>query len=137
MKLTYRGVAYDYTPPEVSTTAAPVTGRYRGIDVRFRNPAKPLVLQPTLDLKYRNVAYRTGDATPAAVVQTERPSVASRARAQMVKHHVVLENRERVSLSRAAQSIGLNNIATMVSHIRSKMRHDTAKACEPSQASMS
>lgn len=63
MKLCYRGVCYDYNPPEVSTSEQiePVV-QYNGVDVRFRNPKKAIVLQPTLDLKYRGVAYRNNDA---------------------------------------------------------------------------
>ncbi|MCG9885422.1 MAG: DUF4278 domain-containing protein [Cyanobacteria bacterium] len=138
MKLTYRGVTYDYNPPAVSTTPAPATGTYRGVDVRFRNPAKPLVLQPTLDLKYRNVAYRT-DGSPVAAPAPEaaRPSMASRARALMMKRHVRMEKRDRVSLTRAAQAIGLGGVMTAVSNIQGKMQHDVAWSHEPSAASMS
>lgn len=139
MKLTYRGVTYDYNPPAVSTTPAPATGNYRGVDVRFRNPAKPLVLQPTLDLKYRNVAYRTDGSTVATVAATPeaRPSMASRARALMMNRHVRMEKRDRVSLTRAAQAIGLGGVMTAVSNIQGKMQHDVAWSHEPSAASMS
>lgn len=142
MKLTYRGVTYDYNPPAVSTTPAPATGTYRGVDVRFRNPAKPLVLQPTLDLKYRNVAYRTDGspvptAAPEAAPQVARLSMASQARNLMMKRHVRMEKRDRVSLSRAAQAIGLGGVVAAVSNIQGKMQHDIAWSHEPSAASMS
>ncbi|MCU0534327.1 MAG: DUF4278 domain-containing protein [Hydrococcus sp. Prado102] len=37
MKLTYRGVSYEYNPVVVETTTGQVGGKYRGLDWRFRN----------------------------------------------------------------------------------------------------
>jgi hypothetical protein len=53
MKLSYRGVTYDYTPPQVNYNTNDTVGKYRGLDIRFRKPTQPLVQLPTLDLIYR------------------------------------------------------------------------------------
>ncbi|MGC9503387.1 DUF4278 domain-containing protein [Baaleninema sp.] len=126
MKLCYRGIPYDYTPPEVETTPSDLVGTYRGIDVRFRNPKKPLVLQPTLDLKYRGVAYRTNGApaedAPKPTVQPEtvpapvaevapEPAMAvslqQRMRELMLKGEVATRQRQQTMLNRLASEVGL------------------------------
>ncbi|TAF57684.1 MAG: DUF4278 domain-containing protein [Oscillatoriales cyanobacterium] len=78
MQLTYRGVSYDYTPPQVNSVDSDLVGRYRGIDIRFRNPSKSPVQQPTLDLKYRGVSYRTGDTDQARTWELKREQAADR-----------------------------------------------------------
>ena len=65
MQLTYRGVRYDYNPPRVDLKQTEEVGKYRGVDIRFRTVKKNTVQQPTLDLVYRGVAYRTGESVPA------------------------------------------------------------------------
>jgi hypothetical protein len=60
MKLTYRGVSYDYNPPVVQTNTSDDVGKFRGVDIRFRTVQKAPVQQPTLDLVYRGVAYQIG-----------------------------------------------------------------------------
>ncbi|MDJ0708085.1 MAG: DUF4278 domain-containing protein [Leptolyngbyaceae cyanobacterium MO_188.B28] len=60
MKLTYRGVNYDYTPnpvPKFGSVFA--TGTYRGAPVSFRALAE-MPEQPSFDLKWRGVPYRSG-----------------------------------------------------------------------------
>ena len=64
MKLSYRGISYEYNPLKVTTTQSGVAGKYRGLDWRFRNLDKSPVLQPSANLKYRGVAYQTA-GTPA------------------------------------------------------------------------
>ncbi|PPT11023.1 Glutamine synthetase inactivating factor IF7 [Geitlerinema sp. FC II] len=128
MKLCYRGIPYDYTPPEVETASSDLVGTYRGIDVRFRNPKKPLVLQPTLDLKYRGVAYRTNGETaeteqqpavrpetvPAPVAADVAPepevtvSLQQRMRELMLKGEVATRQRQQTMLNRLASEVGVN-----------------------------
>jgi len=59
MKLSYRGVEYDYNSPLVSTAMGD-RGKYRGVDIRFRVPAQrpDQRHQPTLDLIYRGAHYQ-------------------------------------------------------------------------------
>ncbi|PSB67857.1 hypothetical protein C7B61_03960, partial [filamentous cyanobacterium CCP1] len=71
MKLTYRGTSYDYNPPEVEYGELTQSGKYRGLDVRFRNPKRQLVLQPTLDLLYRGVAHKSSNADQPENVRVE------------------------------------------------------------------
>ncbi|WP_204153325.1 DUF4278 domain-containing protein [Leptolyngbya sp. CCY15150] len=53
MQLSYRGVTYDYTPPQVNYNSKEAVGKYRGLDIRFRKVSQPVVQLPTLDLIYR------------------------------------------------------------------------------------
>jgi hypothetical protein len=41
MKLNYRGISYEYNPPEVAVDRGTVAGKFRGLDWRFRNLKKP------------------------------------------------------------------------------------------------
>ncbi len=53
MKMIYRGVAYDYTPPEVDLKSSTVIGKYRGQPLQFRRPKWISIPQPAMDLVYR------------------------------------------------------------------------------------
>ncbi|HIK31314.1 MAG TPA: DUF4278 domain-containing protein [Oscillatoriales cyanobacterium M59_W2019_021] len=109
MKLCYRGVCYDYTPPEVAATeqAEPIA-QYNGVDVRFRNPKKALVLQPTLDLKYRGVAYRNTDAAvEGASTPTVTPSVEEKARRLTMNSTRKVLHRQQSMFNRLAAEVGL------------------------------
>ncbi|MCM1984206.1 DUF4278 domain-containing protein [Lyngbya confervoides] len=116
MKLTYRGVTYDYNPPVVEMEPSKIQGKYRGLEWRFRNPKRVPVLQPTLDLKYRGVSYRTGTPAPVAErshvqpapVQTTGVSVNDLARSLLVKHHKDVKLRQQTLLGRAFAEVGLN-----------------------------
>ena len=59
MKLTYRGVSYEYTPPQVPISESTEIGKYRGRTFHFHKLVKALP-QPSLDLKYRGVSYHIG-----------------------------------------------------------------------------
>ncbi|NEN95282.1 MAG: DUF4278 domain-containing protein [Moorea sp. SIO3I7] len=57
MKLSYRGVSYQYYPCTVSTTAVDLIGKYRGLNCRLGS-AHPLPIgQHKVNLKYRGVSY--------------------------------------------------------------------------------
>lgn len=73
MKLTYRGIQYDYEPTVLETTDSNLYGRYRGQTVQFQYPRH--VPTPTMvhDLKYRGVAYRSDGSTPERVA---KPAIA-------------------------------------------------------------
>ncbi|NJO40817.1 MAG: DUF4278 domain-containing protein [Cyanobacteria bacterium CRU_2_1] len=70
MKLIYRGVTYDYNPPTVNYGDLSQSDKYQGVDIRFRNRKKPLVLPSTLKLIYRGHTYN-----PADVAKVENPQV--------------------------------------------------------------
>jgi Domain of unknown function (DUF4278) len=55
MKLSYRGVQYNYNEPKADVVDSNVTGNYRGITYRLKQ-ATNLALQPHANgLKYRGV----------------------------------------------------------------------------------
>lgn len=138
MKLNYRGTSYDYNPPTVPTYDSGNLGTYRGLDVRFRNPQKALVLQPTLDLKYRGVGYRTGDDAPVnaapvrpAAVEAGVGAVAStteRARALMLNRSRQVGRRQQAMLGRAARAVGLEAVAAGASRIQGKLQNHLQSA---------
>ena len=76
MKLTYRGVSYEFTPnpaPKLGETLG--TGHYRGAPVVF-NALAELPAQPAADLTWRGVPYRTGISAPVATAApVETPAV--------------------------------------------------------------
>jgi hypothetical protein len=76
MKLSYRGAKYETELPTFDMMEGDIVGKYRGQAIRHRYPYPRHipVPQPSLDLKYRGVAYRTNrtadleeilNATPA------------------------------------------------------------------------
>ncbi|HEY9601865.1 MAG TPA: DUF4278 domain-containing protein [Allocoleopsis sp.] len=110
MKLSYRGVSYEYNPPKVEATPGSAGGKYRGLDWRFRNLKKPPVLQPTVNLKYRGVSYQTG-TTPAVTnvepSQVPALSMQDKARSLMLDRQRTLRNRQQAMLNRSAAEVGL------------------------------
>ncbi|TVQ06895.1 MAG: DUF4278 domain-containing protein [Leptolyngbya sp. DLM2.Bin27] len=138
MKLTYRGVSYDYTPPTVETSVTDDAGKFRGVDIRFRTVKKAPVQQPTLDLVYRGVAYQSGTPAAATVVTpaVEAPAVAlspaastaatfsteDRARMSMMGRHRAVKQRQQSMLSRLATEAGLpEDAAKYWNHIQGKV----------------
>lgn len=115
MKLTYRGVQYDYTPPAVAMKTTAEVGKYRGVDIRFRTVQRNPVQQPTLDLVYRGVAYQTGEAVPASTATVASPvasatptTVEGKARTMLLGHHRSVKRRQQAMLTRLATEVGLD-----------------------------
>lgn len=107
MKLTYRGISYEYNPTIVETNLGQIGGKYRGLDWRFRNLKKPPMLIPTVDLKYRGVNYnQPGTVVTGKVAQTN-PTISTqeKARALMRNHSQDLKKRQQVLLSRLTAEI--------------------------------
>jgi hypothetical protein len=100
MKLTYRGVSYDYNPPTVAVEEDTVAGKFRGLDWRFRNLKKAPVLQPPANLTYRGVAYANRPVNTAI-------NVREKARWLMLNKEKAAKNRAASMLSRAAHEVGL------------------------------
>lgn len=134
MKLTYRGVQYDYTPPVVEMNTTSDVGSYRGVDIRFRTVKKSPVQQPTLDLVYRGVAYRTNEtatveapettATPATMADAPAvlASVEDKARTMLMGHHRNVKRRQQAMLTRLASDVGLDADVTQYwNHIQGKV----------------
>lgn len=159
MQLKYRGVSYEYTPAQIETVEGNVGGQYRGLEWRFRNPKKSLVLETNLDLKYRGISYRTGqrirpEIAPEPVPQTApnlaeaetagvaeaatAASVEAQARALMMAHHTSIKNREQSMLGRAAAEVGLDaESAKFWNHIQGKVQPTFRNNYDRSRAALS
>lgn len=73
MKLTYRGISYDYESPTLDMEEGEVSGKYRGQAWKMRYPRHIPTMEPQTNLKYRGIAYDT-DATGKAVpAQNQSP----------------------------------------------------------------
>ncbi len=109
MKLTYRGIAYEYNPPQVVVPEGKIAGKYRGQDWRFRNLKKPPVLQPSYNLTYRGVKYCNQPVS--GVEQKERVetpvSVLEKARILMLDRERETLKREQSMFNRVANEVGL------------------------------
>ncbi|HEY9881773.1 MAG TPA: DUF4278 domain-containing protein [Leptolyngbyaceae cyanobacterium] len=149
MQLSYRGVKYEYTPPVVETKLTDEVGKFRGLDIRFRTITKAPVQQPTLDLMYRGVPYRTGQtaaavepsvATPVAAEAVARPTVVAedRARMMLMNHHRVVKRRQQSMLSRLSAEVGMPaDAAQYWNHIQGKVHPSFWATYDRSHASAS
>lgn len=72
MKLSYRGVGYDYNPPTLEVTEGEILGKYRGANWRCRTMNELPTPQPASNLTYRGVSYTKGSAP------SSRPTAVSR-----------------------------------------------------------
>jgi Domain of unknown function (DUF4278) len=115
MKLTYRGVNYDYNPPVVETTEANVGGKYRGLDWRFRNLKKPFVLQPTVNLTYRGVTYNRAGTVEQTKVTA--PSIQDKARLSLFNQEKETRKRHQNVINRLATDIGLDEGVDRLNHV--------------------
>lgn len=151
MKLTYRGVSYDYTPnpmPKMGDTFE--TGVYRGATVAFRSVAE-LPAQPAADLTWRGVPYQTGTAVPAAspaavatpvatpvASEVDASGIPELARNLFIRRHQRSRKREQGMMVRLAAEVGLplDQAIQYESHIQGKRPHDFA-AYDRSSTAMS
>ncbi|NJL48634.1 MAG: DUF4278 domain-containing protein [Leptolyngbyaceae cyanobacterium SM2_5_2] len=75
MKLCYRGIEYDYTPPSLEVKDSEILGCYRGRPLHFSYISHVTVPQPVANLTYRGVPYTTTveghvrSATPVAALR--------------------------------------------------------------------
>jgi hypothetical protein len=137
MKLTYRGISYDYSPnpaPKLGETLG--TGHYRGAAVTFRALAE-LPAQPANDLTWRGVPYRTGITAPVAPVEipavepvadlvVATTNISDLARNLFIRRHQRSRKREQGMMVRLAAEVGMpvEDAAHYESHIQGKMPHD-------------
>ncbi len=106
MKLNYRGISYEYNPPVVAVEADQIAGKFRGLDWRFYNLKKPLVLQPGVNLTYRGVTYNNRPQTTLDKAPTAS-NVQESARWLMLNKGKAAKRRAASMLSRTAHQIGL------------------------------
>jgi Domain of unknown function (DUF4278) len=74
MQLSYRGNSYSYNPVFAEMTESGETGTYRGQTYPIKYPRHIPVAQPSHELTYRGVSYRTNSRGVAAP-STSRPAV--------------------------------------------------------------
>ena len=135
MKLTYRGVSYDYTPNQVPPQGATIgTGVYRGASVAF-NALAEIPQQPEANLTWRGVSYHTGTPAPVAAPVTEaRPTTAvthpssgvvALARNLFIRHHQRMRRREQGMMVRVAAEVGIpvEDAAHYTSRIQGELPH--------------
>ena len=72
MKLSYRGVSYEHNSPQLEMMTGEVGGKYRGAAWNHKYLRHIPVPQPKVDLKYRGVAYSTGDPIDVEAVRLRR-----------------------------------------------------------------
>lgn len=61
MKLTYRGIQYEYAPLTVEVTSEGVCGKYRGAEWKCHHSEYTPVTDHAVELKYRGAAYYSGN----------------------------------------------------------------------------
>lgn len=146
MKMTYRGITYDYTPPAVETKQGELVGRYRGLDWRFCGAAKSYVQQPSLDLMYRGVAYNNQQQPVAAPEADRAPmpvpalsATADRARQLIVNHQVAIKKRQQAMMTRLAAEVGLTTreAGSYWNRIQGKVHPSFRNSYDRSAAAMS
>jgi hypothetical protein len=137
MKLYYRGIAYDYTPPEVNTTNTSLAGTYRGAKHYFQQAVVPEATT-SHELSYRGVAYCTGETTQAPVApQQPQSSIESLARSLMMTRHNWIKNREQSLLARSGAEIGLVEASHYWSQIQGKINPGFRVSYDRSRATFS
>ncbi|RZM78732.1 arginine synthesis PII-interacting regulator PirA [Leptolyngbya iicbica] len=73
MKLCYRGVEYDYTPPALEVSESEMLGHYRGRPLHFSYVRHVPFPQPEANLTYRGTPYHTTrQGAIEAVVQVNK-----------------------------------------------------------------
>ncbi|MBE9080058.1 DUF4278 domain-containing protein [Romeria aff. gracilis LEGE 07310] len=78
MRLRYRGVEYDYNPPQLEMTESELLGQYRGRPTCFSYARHVPIPQPVETLTYRGVNYQTtsqGAAQALSETAAVRPSL--------------------------------------------------------------
>lgn len=109
MKLTYRGVQYDYNPPVVETQPIETLGKYRGVDIRFRALKKPLVHPLQVNMLYRGVPYTLGvDAPVEAPVAVPTLSLSNQLRHLAMGLERNRRHRQTSMMNRLAEKMGLH-----------------------------
>ncbi len=147
MLLKYRGISYEYNPPQVEMEPSSLVGRYRGLEWRFRTPKSSNVQQPTLNLVYRGVPYQTGNTAPetepvetATATQKQAPgsSVQDLARGLLMGHHKRVHSRQQAMLARANAEIGMDtNTEDYWFPIQGKVRSQNWSTYDRSSVAMS
>lgn len=150
MRLKYRGVAYTPTLTETKFSGNIREGKYRGVPARY-----PMMMadvpSPDVELTYRGVTYRTGQARKAVPVAQESVAATTpadpaetlpmeeRIRRLMLNHHHQIRKRAQSMLLRMGGEIGLSvdDASHFRSHIQGYIPHNEWVDYDRSHAAMS
>ena len=137
MKLCYRGVEYDYTPPVLEVSESEMLGHYRGRSLRFSYVKHVPFPQSEADLTYRGIDYHTNrQGEVEAVMQVNRApqmphfkpvfdSMAAARRTLLQESAQVHQDNIRQSLERRIQIAQSKGDAVLVSQLEDE-RHQLA-----------
>lgn len=148
MRLKYRGISYNYSPPAVNYGKVFGVGNYRGATYQHRDLREAPVPQVCADLTYRGIDYHTGESqanqdnvaseVQLEIVRIEWVSVADEARWLMMNHHRAIKRRQQSMLGRLNSEIHLNvDPSQYWNHIQGKVHPSFRKTYERSHAAMS
>jgi hypothetical protein len=145
MKLNYRGVTYDYNPPEIAVRSTGMRGNYRGVKHPFQQATTATSQALDANLIYRGVAYTIGNPTAAPIAEpayaqagAQHPDVDDLARALMMVEHNSIKNREQSLLLRTGLDVGLGVAASQYwSHIQGKINPGAHDAYHRSHVALS
>jgi Domain of unknown function (DUF4278) len=114
MRLTYRGVDYDYNPPSLEMSESEITGRYRGRSYQFSYVRHVPFPQPVAELTYRGVAYKTN--AQGQVEAAPSPTAVNRQDAAVGLHPVRTMAEARRQLLKEAALAHRTNIQRSLEH---------------------
>lgn len=114
MRLTYRGVDYDYNPPSLEMSESEITGRYRGRSYQFSYVRHVPFPQPVAELNYRGIAYKTN--AQGQVEAAPRPTAGNRQNATAGLHPVRTMAEARRQLLKEAALAHRTNIQRSLEH---------------------
>jgi hypothetical protein len=115
MRLSYRGVHYHHEPTPVDLVESGISGQHRGQAFAFTYPRHIPVPQPTVQLKYRNVAYQTtATGTITSVPAGVHPELAAGERTVAIP--LPLKSRIRQVQNSDLTKVHLENIRQRLQH---------------------
>ena len=119
MKLTYRGIEYDYNPPRLQVTDSEISCQYRGHAARYSYVRHVPIPQPAERLTYRGVAYQTTrqggiqQITPQTATGTS-PALLTGLRSKLVSSSPAAQVRR--ELLRESSRLHKENISRSLQH---------------------
>lgn len=108
MRLSYRGISYEYTPPTLEVTEGEIQSKYRGAPWRCHTIAEARIPQAPQNLENQNIVYSQQDRSQIERVQPSQtlPVHSTFKVLQQLKHihsanaHRSLEHRMQVAKDR-------------------------------------
>lgn len=108
MQLTYRGVKYEPYPTALELTEGEIGAKYRGENWRHHYPRHIPVPQLVVELKYRGVAYCSGnsiDDDVEASLPSSRPEVIALTKTHLANIRQNLAHRLQVARARGDRQL--------------------------------